>query len=194
MTTSAEVGVKKYYKVLVNGRSCHGGTMDWALPNGKPGKWHSVAGDLSVCRNGLHVTCEPSRWYVKDAACYEVEWRGGHDGDGFDKIAVRECRLLREVSWADVQVFGDGKRTVTSGHAQASGSATVTAYGSATVEASGSATVRAYGSADIRRAGGYYRHTGYVELRDGAACIDRRSGGTPTLYAAPWSDKPEASA
>jgi hypothetical protein len=41
----------KYYKILTeDGHSCHGGKLKWNLPkNGKPGKWHHVKGDITIC-------------------------------------------------------------------------------------------------------------------------------------------------
>jgi hypothetical protein len=148
------------FKVLVNGASCHGGTMQWSLPrkdeSGEwtPGEWHRVTGALAVCSNGLHLTHTPVNWWLSGAVVYEAEYALGEmDSDGDDKIAVRACRLMREVSWDDHQVWGEGEHEVRAGLARAYDSATVRAYDSATVEASGSATVRASGSATVRAYG-----------------------------------------
>jgi len=83
------------YKVLKDGKSCNGGTMQWSLPeNGTPGEWLRVEGDLKMCERGIHLTREPFRWWVWGADLYEadapaiVETRD-------DKVLVREARLLR---------------------------------------------------------------------------------------------------
>ncbi|MBK9272828.1 MAG: hypothetical protein IPM48_14680 [Saprospiraceae bacterium] len=54
----------KLYKILVDGRSCHGGDLKWSLPTKKgnkwiPGEWHEVKGDLKICERGLHLTKKP---------------------------------------------------------------------------------------------------------------------------------------
>src|SRR3989338_8109262 len=50
----------KLYKVLVDGRSCNGGNMEWSLPSVKgPGKWHQFDGQIEICRSGLHLTTAP---------------------------------------------------------------------------------------------------------------------------------------
>lgn len=88
---------KKLYKVLVNGRSCHGGDLAWSLPDGDtPGEWHRVEGDLEMCRRGLHLTDAPyANWYKWGAAVYEAEAEGVVEWDG-DKCVCRAARLLRE--------------------------------------------------------------------------------------------------
>ena len=53
------------FKVLVEGESCHGGSLVWSLPVTKddgsiePGEWHSVDGKIQVCVRGLHLTHKP---------------------------------------------------------------------------------------------------------------------------------------
>jgi hypothetical protein len=150
-----------YYKTLLNGKSFHGGDMEWPLPNGKPGKWMKHEGELRMCAAGFHVTSEPKNWWHPEAKCYEVEYKGKTlADDNSDKICVERVRLVRELSLDDLaklQIFYEGSHVVTDGFAlacnsatvRASGSATVTAYGSATVTAYDSATVRAYNSAMV---------------------------------------------
>jgi hypothetical protein len=86
------------YKVLVDGKSCHGGNMKWSLPkNGKPGKWQTVSGELRICSRGIHLTTAPySRWAKFGMTVYEAEAKeiGGWEGD---KCVCRAARLLREV-------------------------------------------------------------------------------------------------
>jgi hypothetical protein len=171
------------FKVLVDGASCHGGSLTWSLPtNDAPGEWHEVTGKIEACSTGLHLTTTPANWWKEDARVFETEYDGDTDTEG-DKIAVRRARLLREVSWDDHQVWSAGDHAVSSGRA--------TAYGSATVTASGSATVRASGSANAIRT--RWHRGGYIKLSDLAVVIDRRFYGTVTFHAAPYSDKPAPS-
>lgn len=149
----------KYYKVLVNGRSCNGGHAEWSLPkkrgNGtwKPGDWMpEVQGPLVLCASGYHLTREPALWWQEGAECYVAEWDGEHVGDGVDKITVRRCRLLRRLTAAELaslRVFVEGLHQVSDGIAAASGSVRVEAYGSAQVRAYGSAHVKAHDSSYV---------------------------------------------
>ena len=170
------------YKVLVNGRSCHGGNMEWSLPTQAPdgswvpGAWHEVDGPLSPCSRGLHVTAMPRAWFVADRARECQLWRCETGGEVIahkaDKHVARSVRLVAPASWADhgVYVVADGEhnasgdswwhasgsatvRASDSATVEAFDSATVDAFDSATVEASGSATVRASGSATVRASG-----------------------------------------
>src|SRR5690606_7506155 len=152
-----------YYKVLLHGRSCHGGDCEYALPvqredgTWEPGEWMpEIRGPLALCAHGYHLTREPARWWREGAECYVAEWDGEHVGDGGDKIAVRRCRLLRRltaVELASLRVFVEGSHQVSDGIAWAYGSARVRAHGSAQVRAHGSAQVRAYGSATVEAHG-----------------------------------------
>ena len=149
------------YKVLVDGSSCRGGDMAWPLPTQgedgawTPGEWVKLNSrrKLVLCANALHLTDQPAAWYLPNAQCWQVEYRGevvGElDGGWQSKIGVREARLLRPVAWEDVCVWTEGGHTVKSGVARASGSASVTASGSASVTAYDSASVTAYGSASV---------------------------------------------
>jgi hypothetical protein len=169
----------KYYKVLRNGRSFHGGDMAWSLPDGDtPGEWHEVTGALSLCRHGLHLTSEPAKWWAPDASAFEAEYEGDLVTDGGDKVAVRRCRLVRRVESVGLEKIGilaSGEHRVSSGYWWAYGSATVEAYGSATVRAYGSATVRAYGFATVEASG-----SATVEAYDFATV---RASGSTTVEA-----------
>ena len=90
------------YKVLVDGRSCHGGNADWFLPQGKrPGKWMPpVAGPLGCpaadgVRRGYFAADEARliRWLKPACAVYECELRGDVRDLG-DKFVGRQARLL----------------------------------------------------------------------------------------------------
>ena len=167
---------KKYYKVLMGGRSFHGGNMEWSLPNGKkPGEWHKIDGKLSICSRGLHLTCEPAKWFASGAEIYEAEYRGDAQTEG-DKIAVAECRLIRKLTNAELEtlnVFVSGEHDLAAGYGHASGSATVRVYGSATVLAADRATVLAYDSATVTAVNGSPK----VDLiNNNAVYIDCRNG------------------
>ena len=136
-----------YYKVLLDGKSFHGGEFEWSLPkNGKPGKWHSVVGDLRMCLHGFHLTDNPQKWWNRDAKCYEVEYKDALQPNE-DKICVRKVRLVKELTHDDLaklQIFYSGEHVVTEGTALAYNSSTVKAYNSSTVTAYNSSTVEAH--------------------------------------------------
>lgn len=91
----------KFYKVLIDGKSCAGGNMEWSLPKKikgkwKPGKWHTVNGNLKMCEWGLHVTNKPYRyWYDVGCQVYEAEVRNIIDVRK-TKTLVRSARLIRK--------------------------------------------------------------------------------------------------
>jgi hypothetical protein len=93
---------KQLYKVLVNGRSCHGGDMEWSLPKQKrdgswrPGKWHKLDGPVAICERGLHLTTEPLEWFRIDGDTYEAEAKGIAAREA-DKCVASAARLLRPV-------------------------------------------------------------------------------------------------
>ena len=149
----------RYYKVLVGGRSCHGGEQEWSLPDGEtPGAWISVDGPLSMCSHGLHLTREPARWYKDGAVPYLAEYDGEVLDDDGDKICCRRVRLLSACKWVDLQVFDSGSHAIQHGFAYA--------YGSATVRASDSATVISTE---------YHSDSASVALSHKAAHVDRRN-------------------
>lgn len=111
---------EQYYKVLVNGKSCHGGDLTWSLPNGdQPGDWHSVDGKIVLCENGLHVTTNPVHWWKDGCIVYEVEIDGeiGGRNDEKAKIVVPKVRLLRAVD----SLIVDGKWKITQDESKSSG-------------------------------------------------------------------------
>lgn len=101
MTKSARL-----YKVLASGRSpMASNRMKWSLPKlvgktWKPGRWHSVEGELVRCRNGLHLTdSPPQRAHEKnDPEIYEVEVEGELQGPFGDEWVARKVRLVRRLS------------------------------------------------------------------------------------------------
>src|SRR5688572_8878096 len=90
---------KLWFKVIVDGQSCHGGDTRWSLPKdgGTPGDWHAIPADeqLKICHVGFHLTDQPVRWYAPDCTIYIAEFDGEatkyHESDA--KIAVRKVRL-----------------------------------------------------------------------------------------------------
>jgi hypothetical protein len=96
-----------YYKVLVDGKSCHGGNMTWSLPvqqedgSWLPGDEMRVEGKLSICEHGLHLTTEPDKWWKLRCRYYEAEITGEAGLTEADKTVVSACRLLREVPVPD---------------------------------------------------------------------------------------------
>jgi len=160
---------RKYYKVLLNGESFHGGNLKWSLPKKnddsltyEPGDWMSVAGPVQICVRGLHLTSDPKRWFAHDADVYEVEIGDGERSDHIDhdeKIAVEKCRLVRPLTRGELReldifvVMNDEDVQTDKGLVFADGNATVRAYGNAKVEADGNAKVEAYGNATVRAYG-----------------------------------------
>ena len=111
---------EKYYKVLVNGKSCHGGNLVWSLPTeNAPGDWHSVDGKIILCHNGLHLTTDPNHWWIDGCTVYEAEMDGDIGGrdDAKAKIVVPKVRLLRAVSVIKI----DGNWKITQDESKSSG-------------------------------------------------------------------------
>ena len=79
---------EKCYKVLKNGKSCHGGQQDWPLPTpAGPGEWLEHVGRLLPCHSGYHLTRLPAVWYTGSGLdVYEAEYAGEHDACDDDKI------------------------------------------------------------------------------------------------------------
>jgi hypothetical protein len=167
---------KPLYKVLVNGRSCHGGDMEWSLPKkGKPGKWHSVNGQIRLCSNGLHLTDDPARWWSPGCSIYLVEARGvvgSCDDDSTRKVVCKSARLRRLATTKELdtlRIWSSGEHEIHDLPCVLSGSATVTAYGSATVTAYGSATVSAEAQSTVIS----WRGRDGIKIVEHAVCIVR---------------------
>jgi len=102
-----------YYKVLVKGRSCHGGDMKWPLPTRaksrwEPGAWIDYNEPCIICEKGLHVTTAPFSWYKIDCDVYEAEI-GRVFGRENDKLVTNKVRLIRPVPhpkwWTNTLAF-----------------------------------------------------------------------------------------
>jgi hypothetical protein len=183
--TDAAQQPRKLYKVLVDGKSCYGGTLAWSLPSdGVPGDWHRVDGQLSMCNRGIHLTSDPASWWVNGCRVYEAEAEEIAGVDGDSKTLCRGARLMRELTDAielqSLRIYTSGSHQISSGKIVASGSASVRASGSASVRAYGSASVVAYGSASVSMASGqatlvvFSGDISKIDLRDNAVIIDRR--------------------
>lgn len=91
------------FKVLVGGRSCHGGDLAWSLPRlvagaWVPGDWHEVQ-RVDLCREGLHLTSVPEAWWKPGATLYAVEAEQvSGDAAAETKVVARRVRLLRVVA------------------------------------------------------------------------------------------------
>ncbi len=184
------------YKVLIDGKSCHGGDMDWSLPTLNddgtytPGEWMRVDGQLVLCDRAIHLTDQPATWYIEGAQCWLAEYRGCTVGEltgtWESKIGVREARLIAPVPWEDVGVWSDGNHVVRGGMVRAYGSASVTAYGSASVTAYDSASVTAYDSASVTA-----YDSASVRAYDSASVraygsASVRAYGSASVTSAPW--------
>jgi hypothetical protein len=94
MTTKETENVVKLYKVLAeDGSAFHGGNGRWPLPNGNPGEWLAVSGELEPCRHGLHLCRRSDLIHWLGPVIYLAE----HEGEKIiakDKIVVRKARLL----------------------------------------------------------------------------------------------------
>jgi hypothetical protein len=99
------------YKVLVNGKSCHGGSDKyiWALPSminniWTPGEWNVFDGKMVICVSGLHVTEQPSLWWKDGCMVYEVEVDGelGGKDEEKSKFVYSRVRLLRQVKMINI--------------------------------------------------------------------------------------------
>ena len=88
---------ERHFKWLAErGRPAHGGTGKWSLPNGKPGRWKHVRGELVPCENGIHL-CRGEHLLAWVApTLYEAEY-GGQYIDNGDKVVVRKARLTRHL-------------------------------------------------------------------------------------------------
>jgi len=167
------------FKVLVGGSSGHGGTLKWSLPEGdKPGEWHDVSGDLTVCERGIHLTDEPARWYKPGCKVYVVEAEGviGECKDHDDrKVVARRVRLLREASETElvaVCFFTGGAHQVRDRVAVALGSSSVEALGSSHVVARESSRVVAWGSSSVEAwdsSSVEARESSHVEARESSS-------------------------
>jgi hypothetical protein len=151
-------GKKTFYKVLLNGASCHGGAFEWSLPTETgPGDWHTEKLPLIECKRGFHLTDRAEKWWKFGADCFEVEVGGEllpYNNDGH-KICVEKVRLIRKLSIDElkanfnIHIVSTGEHHVKDAVVEAKGDAQVTATGSSQVTATGSSQVTAYESSQV---------------------------------------------
>src|ERR1051326_5609961 len=97
---------QQLFKVLLDGKSFHGGSMKWELPKKEgrkwiPSKWHEHKnGSLAMCQSGLHLTSNPVVWWKPGCKFYLAE-ADGVGGQREDKIVASRVRLLRELPVPD---------------------------------------------------------------------------------------------
>ena len=94
------------FKVLsADGRSCHGGNLQWPLPTRSPdGSWTpgeavTVTGEIEPCKNGIHLATARQvveRW--QGARVWVAQWQGEIVNAG-GKYVVRTARLLHPTAW-----------------------------------------------------------------------------------------------
>ena len=84
------------YKVLVNGKSCHGGDMLWPLPNGVPRGWVKFEGKPKICASGIHLTNKYESWLKVGCTIYEAEAENISEWEN-DKCVCTAARLIKEV-------------------------------------------------------------------------------------------------
>jgi uncharacterized protein YjbI with pentapeptide repeats len=82
------------FKVLVDGRACHGGTLQY-----QPRKWTPKIADLECCSKGYHLTSDPLVWWTPKADLWLAEGREPINGDGSDKAAFASIRLIKKIGW-----------------------------------------------------------------------------------------------
>jgi len=98
------------YKVLgTKGQSIHGGDAEWALPNGKPGKWMPKIESPSCCSRGYHLVelFSLPDWLRAGCTIYVAEGKGPKDSDNSGKTAFSQARLIRQlhISERDLRLF-----------------------------------------------------------------------------------------
>ena len=149
------------FKILKDGRSCHGGELAWELPTQQtdgswvPAEWREIAGPLSLCSHGFHLTTAPNKWWLDGVTA----WIAESDGESIsseEKSCHRRVRLMRPASekeLADHGVFPFGMHRLSSGHSTLSGDATATLCGHASAKLYGNATATLFDDASATLSG-----------------------------------------
>ncbi len=191
------------YKILVQGQSCHGGSLDWSLPHdGQPGEWHEVQGELVKCRKGIHLTDDPAQWWKPGCTIYPVEAEGvvgSCEDDADRKVVAHRVRLLRELTQdklSELHIWSEGEHEVHGTTAAiACGNASVVAGGNARVVAGDNTRVRAEGNVIVEAGGNAsvvarnqatvisWKGQDGIKVMEQAVCIDR-SGDKPVMVMA----------
>ena len=85
--------IPKLYKVLVDGKSCHGGTFEW-----KTGKWYHYRGELKMCSSGFHLTTKPYMWYKQNCEIYEAKAKNIKEWNE-DKCVCSDVKLIKKLPY-----------------------------------------------------------------------------------------------
>src|ERR1700728_4529680 len=118
-----------YFKVLRDGKSCHGGSHTWGL-----NEWDTSDPPV-IYRVGFHVTEEPALWYEPGCTVYVAETAGmivPSDPTESDptKVSAERCRIVREATKEELAERG----VYLSGSHVCRRTRLSKAYGSASVE------------------------------------------------------------
>lgn len=99
--TQATQPIPLLFKVLVDGKSCHGGDHSYVL-----GEW-TRRRKPKVCCCGWHLTSDPLRWWRPNAELYVAEGRGTIDWGEDDKAAFASVRLVAKITrrWKYLPMF-----------------------------------------------------------------------------------------
>jgi hypothetical protein len=97
----------RYFKILVDGKSCHGGNSTWSLPNGNtPGDWMPTLRKLEPCARGYHIVeaHQIPKWLKEECQIFEVEVSGKVIPHDDDKHVCGKVRLIKQMKW-DSEVY-----------------------------------------------------------------------------------------
>ena len=81
------------FKVLVDGRSCHGGDYKYPV-----GRWTVHVDSLNCCSRGYHLTTDPLRWWIPRAELFLAVPDTSPVGDNTDKAAFHRVKLVQRVT------------------------------------------------------------------------------------------------
>jgi hypothetical protein len=91
------------FKVLVDGKPCHGGQDDYP----PAGTWTSTVDELTCCVSGWHLTSDPLAWWTPKAELWLAEPQLPLHGDTSDKAAFAAVRLVERITrdWPYLPLF-----------------------------------------------------------------------------------------
>ena len=93
----------RYFKILMDGKSCNGGNATWSLPHDdQPGDWMPEINGIQMCERGYHVCAaqEILTWIKEGCQIFEAE-NAGESMDGDNKTVCSQVRLIRQMTWND---------------------------------------------------------------------------------------------
>ncbi len=91
----------RYFKILVDGKSCHGGDSVWSLPKDDiPGDWMPKLTKLSPCERGYHIVeaHQIPQWLKENCQIFEVEYAGKMI-NADDKSVCGKVRLIKRMQY-----------------------------------------------------------------------------------------------